>query len=90
MFTRISTNYTNLDNTSKDTNPVITKNPSKNKRYCKKHPPQPGKLISMTLVTVAYPDAEETAVVMTCAHSMFMNCIPLTHKQVSADVVEKI
>jgi len=44
----------------------------------------------MTLVTVAYPDGEETAVVMTCAHSMFMNCIPLTHKQVSADVVEKI
>jgi len=38
---------------------------------------------------VGYPEGKETVVVMTCAYSMFMNCIPLTHKQLGADVLEK-
>jgi len=41
--------------------------------------------------TVAFPDgAEEKVVVMSRAHSMFMNCVPVTKDQLGADVLEKI
>jgi len=38
---------------------------------------------------VAFPDGKEKIVVMTRAHSMFMNCVPLTKQQLGADVLEK-
>ncbi len=41
--------------------------------------------------TVAFPDgAKEKVVVMSRAHSMFMNCVPVTKDQLGADVLEKI
>jgi len=37
--------------------------------------------------TVAFPDGEEKVIVMTCGHSMFMNCVLLTKDQLGADVL---
>jgi len=41
--------------------------------------------------TVAFPDgAKEKVVVMSRAHSMFMNCVPVMKDQLGVDVLEKI
>jgi len=40
-------------------------------------------------VTLAYWEGEETVVIMTCKHSMLMNCVPLMKEQLGADVLKK-
>ena len=39
---------------------------------------------------VAFPDGEECIIIMSRAHSMFMNCVPLMKNQLGADMLEKI
>jgi len=86
----ITRNSTNTNNTNKNTNPVIIKNHSKIKDTAEKLSPT-WQIEIYNIGTVAYPEGEETFVMMTsCAHSMFMNCIPLTHKLLGVDVLEKI
>jgi len=43
----------------------------------------------MTSITVGYPEGEETIIIMNHAHSIFMNCVPVTCEQLGADVLEK-
>jgi len=61
------------------------------KEIAKLHPPRTNlELPTTRTATVAYPNGEEQIVVMMRAHSMFMNCVPLTKDQLGPEVLEKI
>ncbi len=64
---------------------------AKMKQTAKMFPPRSNlELQTNATTTVAFPDGKEKIVVMTRAHSMFMNCVPLTKQQLGVDVLEKV
>jgi len=79
---------------TKTTSPSTRLSPriiAKMKKTAKMFPPRSNlELPTNATTTVAFSDGEEKIVVMTRAHSMFMNCVPLTKQQLGADVLEKV